>query len=761
MRPLTPLEAVALVGMFAALVVGVLATAGWTRRAAAQIAASAVVLAALTQLPLVVDPLFGGSGSRDLMMTVIVVGTLLGLGAHLFPRRRKPVLVLLVLLVGLTLLTQKAALSAVLTESPIIGEKLGVYLTAAVLFAALNYTCLKFFPESRTLGPTDLVLPAIWFALATSLFELIVRGVFYTLVGPYPLFVFDWIILFRADKYWMIPAMNLIDFGVPALLLSFAAWVLPGRISRRAAAIAMVFPAFVRIVSLPLRFVHGVAIIILTLGIAVRLTSRWSTDPERFNRRMRRTMLPMAVLLLLLAVAFQFREATSGQRSAATRPAPSSDRPNVLIITLDTVRVQNLGLYGYARETTPQLEHWSRRGVLFQHAMTTAPWTLPSHASLFTGRWPHEHKADFGRPLDHTLPTLAEELLEQGYDTAGFVSNTSLCGRQTGLARGFLHYDDLYSSFRAVYRGSLLSLLPTNYTPDLRRSAAEINALFFDWLDRPRHRPFFAFLNYFDAHDPYRVPDAAFDRFASMPARERLRIRQRWLIDELDRNNPAEVLLAVDTYDAAIAYLDHHVGRLLDELERRGILDDTVVIITNDHGEHFGEHGHYGHTTSVYRQLIDAPLIVLYPSGVPSGVQVSVPVSQVAIPSTVLDLLGLESQAPFRRQSLARLWQDDSPADAARSEPLLAELCRTEWQPDSASFDGPVRSMVADGMHYIHYSAQNKEELFDYFSDPLDRHDLTETDDGQRQLARLRKLFAHAFDPGVKQVVLREESQAP
>ena len=126
----------------------------------------------------------------------------------------------------------------------------------------------------------------------------------------------------------------------------------------------------------------------------------------------------------------------------ANLPQADSGTPNVLLIVMDTVSAQHMSLYGYPRDTTPNLARLARKGVRFQHARSTAPWTLPSHASMFTGRWPHDLSVGYGQPLDASAPTLAESLRDRGYATGGFVANTLYCSAETGLNRGFIHYED-------------------------------------------------------------------------------------------------------------------------------------------------------------------------------------------------------------------------------------------------------------------------------------------------------------------------------
>ena len=219
----------------------------------------------------------------------------------------------------------------------------------------------------------------------------------------------------------------------------------------------------------------------------------------------------------------------------SSRPLPPDHSPNILFIVLDTVRADRLSLYGYERPTTPNLERLSKRGIRFDNARATAPWTLASHASMFTGHWPHDVGAKWMTPLRGNLPMLAEYIGAHGYATAGFVANLVYCSRDSGLARGFTHYEDYVLERLAPLRTSILveqltttfaqainffDVLPLHPLKELvirwfamnqRKDAASISRAFLDWQAHRREpdRPFFAFLNFMDAHQPYKLPEGA------------------------------------------------------------------------------------------------------------------------------------------------------------------------------------------------------------------------------------------------------------
>ena len=226
---------------------------------------------------------------------------------------------------------------------------------------------------------------------------------------------------------------------------------------------------------------------------------------------------------------------------------------------------------------------------------------------------------------------------QRGYLTAVFIAKTAYCSANFGLDRGFLHYEDYGISPGRIVRGSALARLIASdeRLRDLigvhellgRKPAEQVNSDFLRWLDRREPgRPFFAFLNYYDAHDPYQPPAEFARKFSPVIPRgyfrEGVRL-PREVIDELR-----------DAYDGAIAYLDHELGRLLAELRERGLLDDTLLIVTSDHGESLGEHGLMSHGNSLYLTLLRVPLVIVHPARIPAGRSIAEPVSLRDIPAT-------------------------------------------------------------------------------------------------------------------------------
>jgi arylsulfatase A-like enzyme len=389
-------------------------------------------------------------------------------------------------------------------------------------------------------------------------------------------------------------------------------------------------------------------------------------------------------------------------RWVGTSAGAESALPNVLLIVLDTVRAKSLGLYG-GPQRTPWLEGLARSGVRFDRAIATAPWTTPSHASMFTARFPHELSADWDAPLDDAQPTLAEVLSGHGYMTAGFVGNVTNCGYASGLARGFVHYaaatmsaGELIESSslgRYLVSSPMLRQLIGYYDLLGRKSAREVNGEFLEWLAGSKDdRPFFVFLNYFDAHAPYLPPpsgDAVPDHH---PPR-----RNPFLLP--DSSWPeAEIQAELDAYQRTIAGLDQQLAALFAALRERHLLDQTIVILTADHGEEFGAHSLFEHGNSLYFSAIHVPLIISFPARVQAGMVVHAPVSLRQIPATVLDLVGLGGSARFAGDSLGGYLDGGERG----GESPLAEVSHAanlpDWYPVSR---GGLRSLVMGDYQYI------------------------------------------------------------
>lgn len=369
----------------------------------------------------------------------------------------------------------------------------------------------------------------------------------------------------------------------------------------------------------------------------------------------------------------------------------SPRRPNVLLITLDTTRADFLGSYGHPGETSPHLDRLAEESVLYKEAVATSSWTLPSHASLFTGKFTASHGARYdpegpliltdaiaGKPgweqirargLEGAQPTLATLLAGEGYDTGAVVAGPWL-KRVMGLDAGFAFYDD--AGIESVNG----------------RLAKGVTDAALAWLAQPRERPFFLFLNYFDPHAPFSPP------------REFLRLRPRGDL-------PEEESRRLGRYEAEIRSMDHHIGRLLDDLRRKGVYDDTWIFVTADHGEALGEHGTRGHGATLYQEVIHIPLFVKHPKGGASPAVREGRVQLVDILPTIVE--GIGAQVPPGVQG--------TPLDRV-DHPIVAQV-----HPLTKAGTRDVRAYVEDGYKLV-WRGDGHRELYHLAEDPDELRDL-------------------------------------
>jgi arylsulfatase A-like enzyme len=562
----------------------------------------------------------------------------------------------------------------------------------------------------------------------------------------------------------MIPVSDLLIFSVVGLSIALLArfrWGL-------ARWIALRLSVGMTLLTLLLNFegLHAIARMSVACGLASTIGPWLECRAARFGRLVRLSFPAMALSLVVLTGLTYERVTSAERRALALHPPAKPGAPNVLLIVLDTVRAASLSLYGHGRPTTPNLERLARKGVVFTEARSTAPWTTPTHASMMTGRWPHELSVAMGVPLDGTFPTLAEVLGREGYATAGFVGNIYYCNALYGMGRGFDRYEDAYenqtvSLFETVWSSGLgkrvIQLLGYPMKLDdgvtlLRKTAAMLNRDVLGWLaGRTAGQPFFVFINYYDAHTPYQFqgdPDPRFG-MAALPLSEHAEIEKRfWDLAE-GKPVPADFTperiinegynLLQDSYESCISYLDRQVGILVDEIERRGLMENTLVIVTSDHGELFGEHGLYSHGNSLYRREVHVPLLVIPPSRQSTAKIVKEPVSLREIPATVAEWVDLGPRNPFPGRSLTR-FLGDGKEQLSEISPVLCEVEHMKILPASARIPaalGPLSSLVSRDRVYIR-SDGGREELYDRLHDDLETVDLTKYPESRPDIDRFR-----------------------
>lgn len=517
---------------------------------------------------------------------------------------------------------------------------------------------------------------------------------------------------------WMAPLMNLVWFAGAALLVIIGRRFIPGVMTPALSLALLTMPAFISAVWLIPR-VHKEAILLLALGLAVQTGRVLATRTGWMTRMTRRAFAPavFGTVILIVAVTGWLRVRES--RAMASLPDAEQGTPNVLLLILDTVRSYNLSAYGYARPTSPMLERLARTSVQFDRAFAPSSWTMPSHATLFTALWPYELRTGPRRPLPPGPPTLAELLKNAGMATGGFTANFEYLNWEYGLDRGFTRFEDYPANLPMFFTSTSIGRMLMEYNTFRKplgffgspksKSARTVNDQFLEWVDElDPDRPFFAFLNYFDAHHPYSPPEPYLTRFGPHGT---IRWRgQELVFEELSEE---EISRKLNQYDGGIAYLDAEIERLLAALEARGELDSTIVVIASDHGEHWGDHDRLSHGNSMYRQLLQVPLIIAGPEGLSSGSRVSTSVSLRDLPATILDAAGVRRPAEFPGTSLIPIARGDS---SAPRSPVFSE---------GAPFGAiGARSLIDDGLHYIRL-LDGSEELYDLEHDSLEVRNLS------------------------------------
>lgn len=568
---------------------------------------------------------------------------------------------------------------------------------------------------------------------------------------------------------WISPVVDLCFF----LLIGLAV-ALGSRISRRIPAVRvlvflLVFLTVYDWLMLTGHFYRRAALL-FALGVAVAF-GRWFRQHESATvRAWRRSALGLAAAVIVAIIGIQSGKWINENNAVSSLPTATPGSPNILVIVVDTLRADHLSSYGYSRATSPNIDRFARSGVLFENAIAPSSWSLPSHASLVTGRAVHEHGMGNVQPMPwlgwgnsglNGLPTLGEALQKQGYRTGAFSANRIYFTSNVGLGRGFIHFEDYFDSvgdsFVRTQFGREFARLYMNRSAKskftrafryfglsawldkdsegsgdyggiygIRKRADEVNRETLRWVARDRQHPFFAFLNYLDVHFGYGGP-------AGYP-------KPAW-----DKGT------TIDEYDAGVKYTDDFIGQLLHGLDSMGVLKNTIVIITSDHGESLGDHGLSFHGAALYWELVHVPLVVSYPNQsypnqsfpghVPQGVRVQQPVANAAIANTVLSLVGAK-QNPFPGPSLAALWGPSAPQNSPN---VVSELPQTNTivAADQAmqgkipiATNGWMTSVISPQWQLIRHEKLG-DQIYNWKADPGELTNLANTPQGRAAVAAL------------------------
>ncbi len=416
--------------------------------------------------------------------------------------------------------------------------------------------------------------------------------------------------------------------------------------------------------------------------------------------------------------------------------------PNVLLVSIDTLRRDHVSAYGYERETTPRLDELAAEGALFENALSTTNWTLPAHMSMMTGLTPSLHRVDDDHAkLSSSLAVLPELFLEAGYATAAFTSHIYV-GPRFGFDRGF----ELFET-------------------DTNQKAEVVTSKALRWLDGVGERPFFLFLHYFDPHWGYEPPPP-YGRAFGDPDPE---VGSRgFLLPHLNPEDPLPPEVIPDIvalYDGEIAYTDHQLGRVFDRLREERRLDRTIVVVTSDHGEEFGEHGSFGHATHLNAEVTRIPLVIRHPPTLEAG-----PREQLALLSDLpLTLLGLASLPVPEQFGLAAV-----DLAAAGGDDRLVVIESTRWGPKRFAAQNARYKLTTEVVYRPVIFARHERgreyrlteriigpALYDVRNDPLEREDLLSKQPEPPAAGELERALRLYSEDNIRAVRLTCASDAP
>ena len=424
------------------------------------------------------------------------------------------------------------------------------------------------------------------------------------------------------------------------------------------------------------------------------------------------------------------------------------NKPNVFLAVMDAVRPDHLSCYGHTRRTTPNIDILAQEAVLFENAFSAAPWSPPSHASMFTGMYPSQHGV-LGKNLylDEEIPTVAEIFSSKGYKTLGICVNDWVSSK-TGLDRGF----DKFISHAYMHRGYrgyikrwaprlsldwILFCLETDIKFLMHNWSheAEVFQEIKKWIlnSQKRNKPFFIFVNYFDAHTPYVAPQPFQEKFQRVYNHKvdlekisdafNSRHGYPYIAKEIEVSEEEWDVLK-SWYDGSIAYIDFFLGKLFDYLKERELYDDTFTVITSDHGESFGEHQLANHVFCLYDTLLHVPLVIRSPEPTSGGKKISNIVSNIDIFPTLLDILDMKSKSKISGVNLLpfdnRIYHKYVFAEYGPPVADITALKRMSPNVESSlcnKYNKNLKCIRSDSFKYI-ITSDEKEELYNLEKDP-------------------------------------------
>jgi arylsulfatase A-like enzyme len=435
-------------------------------------------------------------------------------------------------------------------------------------------------------------------------------------------------------------------------------------------------------------------------------------------------------LICLFAVTM-----TSGLIGCSSKQSDPAQSPNVILIVMDAVRAGHLSCYGYERRTSPHIDGFASQATLYTKAIASAPWTIPSHASLFTGKDPFQHGAHRMKvneyikknPLPPSHLTLTEMFDREGYVTAAIVANDGFLSPRWGFDRGFQTYE--MSS----------------------ANGDSVNHRIFHWLESVEGKPFFLFINYMDAHQPYNTTprdgllDVPLDPDEKLPSR-----LLKMALQGRDRYPERLVSRVIDQYDTAIANLDEHLSQLFNKLESLDVYDNSIIVLMSDHGEAFWDHQFVQHGNDVYQEEVWIPLIIKEPEQAEPGRNEEV-ISESDIARLILQ---------FLPEGTEQRYMSEFP-NSMGNHPVISEnyYSLKQMQIDRSRFER-IRTAVYDWPNKYIHSSKGESELYNLDDDPGETRNLI--DDFPAVARRLEeRLEAYKSARGQSEEIVEQPALTP
>jgi len=389
----------------------------------------------------------------------------------------------------------------------------------------------------------------------------------------------------------------------------------------------------------------------------------------------------------------------SGLWVSGCRGGKKGKRTNVIFVIVDTMRADHVGCCGYQRKTTANIDGLARGSILFDNAIVPAPWTLPSVGAIWTSQYPSVFGIrDKIAVIDPKFTTLAEMLKAQGYKTKGIVSHILLSAR-LGMGKGFDSYDE---SASFGHEGV---------------SSPQVTEKAMSFLNESHDQPFFLFLHYFDPHYNFILHER-YNYYPSYKGRIKSNhpILDLWRLRDTLSEDDIRFLIAL--YDSEIAFVDEHIGKVLDEVKRRGLYDNSIIVVTSDHGEEFMERGWIGHTTTLYQELIRVPLIMRIPGHRPSVTKR--PVGLINLVPTLCKCLGFEIPEGLEGRPLIF-----EPGDSGTGEAIFSETFNSQTQRPVPKKPIAFRSVLMGSRKLIYDQINDSKQIFDLSADPSEKNNLS------------------------------------